>query len=197
MGINSKEYLSEQPKEKSCDLVFVGNFSHVPNTDAVLHLYKDILPLLKKDMPDVLLVIGGANPPLCVRKIAKLDKNIVVTGYMQNINRIYSMGKIFVAPIRFGSGMRLKILEAMALGIPVITTSLGARGINHKDNLEIADTEKNFSDTVIKLLNDQDRYNELAINGRSVIEKYYDWEALIEKYENIYYELIKQRSYAN
>lgn len=197
LGINSREYSSVQAKEKPYDLVFVGNFSHIPNTNAVLDLYKNILPLLRKSIPDISLAIGGANPPLCIKRMADFDKNIIVTGYTQNINKIYSEGKVFVAPIRFGTGMRFKILEAMASGIPVVTTSLGARGIMPKESLEIADSKKEFADRVINLLNDHDKYKKFAENGRFIIQKHYDWNIVIEKYENIYYDLIRQRNYEN
>lgn len=192
LGINSKVYSLESGEKNNHDLVFVGNFSHAPNTNAVLHLYEDILPCVRKTLPDVSLLVGGANPPLSIRSVAERDKNITVTGYVENIDEIYSSGRVFVAPLRFGTGMRKKILEAMAFGLPVVTTSLGARGINHQDNLLIADTKEEFAAAVIRVLNDYDRYKKSAEEASIAIRKDYDWDVLINRYEEIYYKLRDQ-----
>jgi len=190
LAINLKDYPLQPKKEKTSDIVFVGNFSHPPNVDAALYLYKYILLLIKKRLPDISLMLAGANPPASIRRLSQLDRNIAVTGYTEDILGSYAKAKIFVAPIRYGTGMRFKVLEAMTMGIPVVSTSIGARGIL-KENIEIADTPDIFADTVIELLGDRERCKLLTENARLTIEKYYNWDFLLDRYENIYYDLLR------
>lgn len=192
LWVNLNDYPRQHTEKKFYDLVFVGNFSHLPNVDAALYFYKDILPLIKYRFPNVSVVLAGANPPLTIKEIAKSDKTVSVTGYTEDIKEAYVKSRVFVAPIRYGTGMRFKILEALALDLPVVSTSLGARGIIFKENIKIADTEKEFATAVIDLLNNPDKCAILAENGRKLIEKYYNWETLLDKYEDIYRDLLKK-----
>jgi len=191
LGINLKNYPLQDAKEKPYDLIFVGNFSHHPNTDAISYFCKEILPLIKNKLPKISLTIIGSNAPASIYKLGKFNKNILVTGYVDNVLEGYSKSKVFIAPIRYGTGMRFKILEALASRVPVVTTSIGARGIIFKENIKIADTEKEFADTVIDLLDNPDRCSILAEDGRKVIEKYYNCDTLLDRYEDIYNGLLK------
>lgn len=193
LGINSKEYSLSQESEKLYDLIFVGNFSHSPNIDAVLYFYKEILPLIKKSLPDISFLIAGANPPLVIKNLPRADKNIIVSGYVENLKDIYAKSKVFVAPVRYGTGMRFKVLEALASAAAVVTTSIGARGVSLKDIIKIADGKREFANAVIELLGAADKRQELASRGRKAVERYYDWSRLLDKYENIYYDLLHWR----
>lgn len=191
LGIDLTEYPARDIKNKIYDIIFVGNFSHSPNVDAVLYFYKYIMPLLKKSFPAVSVVIVGVNPPESIKRLSNLYNNTFVTGYVNDITEYYNKSKVFIAPIRYGTGMRVKVLEALVARIPVISTSVGARGIIIKENIKIVDTEKEFADTIIGLLNSPDKYENLAKNGRTTVEKYYNWDTLLDKYENIYYSLLE------
>lgn len=191
LGINLEDYPLQRTGEKIYDLIFVGNFSHSPNVDAALYFYEKILPIIKNKLPNVFTALVGADPPDSIKKLADLDKNITVTGYIADISEIYSKSKIFIAPIRYGTGMRYKILEAFVLRTPVVTTSVGARGIVFGNNIKIADTPKEFADTVIGLLNNPGQCEALANNGRLLVEKDYNWDTLLNRYENIYFDLLK------
>ena len=186
LGINLRNYPPRQAEEKHYDIIFVGNFSHFPNVDAVSYFHSGILPLLKKRLPAITVVLAGSNPPGWIKGLAKSDRNILVTGYVKDILEIYSKSKIFIAPIRCGGGMSYKILEALALSMPVVTTSIGARGIADRNILKIADTQEEFADTVIDLLNHPSKREELSKNGRRAVEKYYSWDRILPRYENIY-----------
>ena len=190
LGINLREYTRMKTTEKHYDLIFVGNFSHFPNTDAVLYFYREILPLIKKSLPHISLAIVGSSPPESIRRLTESDRSISVTGYVENVKEIYSKAKVFIAPIRYGGGMRYKILEAMALGIPVVSTSIGARGIL-KENIKIADRPKEFADSVIELILNADKRTHQAENARLTIEKHYNLDALLDRYENVYYDLLR------
>jgi len=191
LGINLRDCPLRQSEKKLYDIIFVGNFSHPPNVDAVLYFYKDILPLIKKRFPDISVLFVGANAPYSIRKLARLDKNILITGYVEDVQESYLHSKIAIAPIRCGRGMRFKILEALAAKIPVVSTPVGARGIS-KDNIKIAESEEEFADAVIELLNNQNMREDLAEKGRLAVEKYYNWDLLLSKYEDIYYDLLRK-----
>jgi polysaccharide biosynthesis protein PslH len=190
LGINLEERSLFPPDEKIYDLIFVGNFSYIANADAVLYFYKNIFPLVINRIPNISLIITGANPNPEIRKLAKLDRNITVTGYAPDVKQFYHKSKIFIAPIRYGTGMRLKILDALASRIPVVTTSVGARGLISKENVKVADTESDFANSVIDLLNNKDEYRNLAEKGRTEAERYYNNAALFGSYEKIYYGLV-------
>lgn len=191
LGINLEDYPLQQTGEKLYDLIFVGNFFHSPNVDAVLYFYEEILPKIKNRLSNVSVMLVGAEPPDSIKKLVELDKNISVTGYVKDISEIYSKSKIFVAPVRYGTGMRYKILEALVLRIPVVTTSVGARGIKFEKNIKIADTAEEFADVVIGLLSNPAHCEDLANNGRLLVEKNYNWDTLLDRYVNIYYDLLK------
>jgi len=194
LGINLKDYSLRQKKVQPFDVIFVGNFSHYPNVDAVIFFYKEILPLIRGKLSCVTSLVVGANPPRQIRKLAELNKNISITGYVEDIAEYYSKSKVFIAPIRCGTGMSFKLLEALALKMPIVTTSIGARGFIHEDNIKIADTKREFADRVVELLNDPDKRDCLAEKARRTVEKYYDWNDLLDRYENIYYNLLTSKS---
>jgi glycosyltransferase involved in cell wall biosynthesis len=185
LGINLQDYPYLPGSEKEYDLIFGGNFSHSPNVDAMLYFCRKIFPLIKSKLSAVSLVIAGAHPSRRIRNLAKGDKNITVTGYVDDITGCYKKAKVLVAPIRYGAGMRFKILEAMALGVPAVTTSLGARGIP-KECLLIADKPEEFCRQVVRLLGDSKFRNILAAKARVAVEEDFNLSKLVKRYEEIY-----------
>jgi glycosyltransferase involved in cell wall biosynthesis len=192
IGINLKDYPQQETEKRPYDLIFVGNFSHLPNVDAVLFFYKRILPLIKNKLPNISIMFVGTNLPEDIKGLVRSERNITIAGYVNDILESYSKSKVFIAPIRYGTGMRLKILEALAVNMPVVSTSIGARGVIFNNALKIADNEKDFSDRVIELLTDRNTYEVSAGSGRSIIEKHYNWNLLLDKYENVYYDLLNK-----
>ncbi|MCU0666424.1 MAG: glycosyltransferase family 4 protein [Candidatus Omnitrophica bacterium] len=188
LGIDLNAYQTKHITNTRYDLLCVGNFLHSPNVDAILYFCKKILPLVKKNLPSVSLVITGCNPAESIIRLAKENTNITVSGYIENLAGTYSEAKIFIAPIRYGTGMRYKIIEAMALGVPVVSTSVGARGF-HPDELKIADNPKEFANAVVELLKNPDECNRMAKKGRAAVEQYYSWDKLLDQYEAIYDDL--------
>lgn len=161
-------------------IVYVGDMSFKPNIDAVGYYCKKIQPLILKEKPDAVFRIIGKNP---VKKIEKYkSKSVEITGYVDNVYREVAKGQIFAAPLRMGGGTRLKILEAMALGKAVITTSIGAEGIKVKSgkHLLIADTKEDFADHIIELMNKPSKAEELGHNARNLIQEEYTWDSAIK-----------------
>lgn len=191
LGVNLDDYPVRQEERKSYDLMFVGNFSHRPNIDAVEYFYEEILPLIREKAADISVIFAGTNPPVAIKRISEIDKKVFVTGYINDLAGVYAKARVFIVPIRYGTGMRYKILEAMASGVPVVSTSIGARGIMLNGSIEIADTQKEFADAVISLLKNPDIRHNLTENSRLDIEKSYNWSTLLDKYEDIYDKLVK------
>jgi glycosyltransferase involved in cell wall biosynthesis len=152
-------------------LIFVGGFGHDPNVDAVLHLCRDILPLVKGRIPDVKLTIVGSHPPEEIKRLS--NEYIAVTGYVPSTTPYLQRSYISVAPLRYGSGMKGKVGEAMAHGIPVVTTSIGAQGMNliNKQNAMIADGPEEFCNCIVELVQNRDLYRRIQNNSLEYIRK--------------------------
>jgi len=154
-------------------LIFVGGFSHEPNVDAVRYFCQDILPIIWNHKPDVKLVIVGSNPPTDVLSLA--SERIIVTGYVPETTPYLHKSKVSIAPLRFGAGMKGKIGEAMAHGVPVVTTSIGGQGMDLTDhnNVMIADSPESFAASTLELMMNFTLYEKIRNNAIKYIEKKY------------------------
>lgn len=176
------------PRDTEVDrnlLVFTGSMDWRPNQDAAFYFVKDIFPRIRKQNPSMKLALVGRNPPKTIRDFSKED-GIAVTGTVDDIRPYIARGAVYVVPLRIGGGSRLKILEALAMKRPVVSTSIGAEGLNVTDgeNIIISDGEKDFADSVIACLKDENLRENLAESGRKLVEEYYDWRKLGAKYND-------------
>jgi polysaccharide biosynthesis protein PslH len=171
---------SEIQNPKPYDLAFVGNLGYYPNVQAAKFLVKNILPLLKKEIPDIKILIAGARPTTEVMALA--DDHVTIKSWLPDIREAYSKATLFVAPIFHGSGQQNKILEAMAMEIPCVTTSLVNNAISATPDKSIllADTEGIFVKQIVKLLQDIDYQILISKNARSFVEKQYSWAGSVE-----------------
>ena len=158
-------------------LVFVGWMRHLPNPDAVSWFLSDIWPLIRKRDPAVRFAIVGKALADPLRRRVEADDRVDYRGYVDDVRSHVGEAWISVVPLRIGSGTRLKILESMALGTPVVATSVGVEGIDAQDgvHLRIADTPDAFAGAVLELLADPDRRREIAAAAREFAESRYDW----------------------
>ena len=157
-------------------LVFVGNFNHLPNVDAVRYFLDDIFPRIKKKMPGTTLTIIG---PFLPEDIASLqNEDIIVTGYVPKTEPYLKKARVSIAPLRYGAGMKGKIGEAMARGVPVVTTPIGAEGMGITDGETalIADSPEGFAEGVVKLCSDDSLWNHIAANAKELIGENYSFE---------------------
>jgi len=178
---------NEQLQDKAKNLLFTGTMNYFPNSDAVIYFCNTILPLIHKRHPDATFYIVGNHPTEQVRRLAE-QKGVVVTGYVPDIRPYFEKASVFVAPLRAGSGIQTKNLEAMAMTIPVVTTTIGAMGIKAETDteLQVADTPETFAERVIHLIENPDIREKFASAGRKRVEMSYDWEVLGEKLEQVY-----------
>lgn len=169
------------------NIVFLGNMHSFPNQDAVFYFYKSILPLIKEEVPDVKFYIVGIN---CSNKIKKLnkDKNIVVVSGVEDVRPYLMNSAVLVCPIRVGAGIQNKILEATALGVPVVTSSVGFEGLCARKDKDIivADKPEEFAQKVKEIMKRRDYRQEIAQNGRKFIIQNYSWQKEGQKLESIF-----------
>jgi polysaccharide biosynthesis protein PslH len=158
------------------DIVFVGNLGYYPNIQAAKYLVNQILPLLKKEYPNIKILLAGARPSQELELLA--NENVDIKRDLEDIREAYAAAKIFVAPIFQGSGQQNKILEAMAMGLPCITTTLVNNAILAKPNEDIftADTEGVFVEQILNLLQDIDYQLIIKANGRQFVKSHYSWQ---------------------
>jgi len=170
------DYFHPAVRDKKYDLLFSGNMSYIPNVDAALFLAKEILPLVLKELPDCKLLIAGATPH---HKIEALKSNsISISGWMDDIREAYWSAKLFVAPLRLGSGLQNKLLEAMATKIPSITSPLANNALGAKNNKEIliASSANEFANQIIYLLRNENEAKEIAENAYEFVTSHFNWE---------------------
>jgi GT2 family glycosyltransferase/glycosyltransferase involved in cell wall biosynthesis len=156
--------------EETADLMFVGNFIHRPNEDAVEFLCRDILPRVKRAVPGVKLFIIGNNPTEKVKAFA--SSSVIVTGYVEDLVPYLLKARISLSPLRYGAGMKGKVGEALSWGLPVVTTSIGAEGmgLKHENDALIADDPEDFARQVVRLYGDRKLWDRLSRNGKKKVE---------------------------
>ena len=152
-------------------LLFIGNFLHRPNRDSLDYLIDSILPQLCRAIPRLKLYVVGSHMTEDI--LAYASDNIVILGYVPNVDHLFNQARLLVAPLRFGSGMKGKIGQALALGLPVVTTTIGAEGFGFSDGVEVmlGDDPVGFARAVIKAYGDQTLWHRLSDNGYRYVEE--------------------------
>jgi glycosyltransferase involved in cell wall biosynthesis len=187
-GVDTDYFTSQNPKpEKDGLIIFTGAMDYFPNQQAAKIMIKSILPLIHQSIPSAQLVIMGANPSQSLRKLA--SSHVVITGRVEDVRPWLSQAQVAVVPLRIGGGTRLKILEAMAMNTPVVSTPLGCEGLEvvHGVNILIADDHKSFAQSVVKLLVDQKLRRLLSQRGRALVVERYRWDIIGESQETSYH----------
>lgn len=182
-GIDTDYFVSEQNDYDFKRIIFTGNMPYYANSDAVIYFTKDILPLITKKDPEVRFYIVGQHPPLMIKKLA--SENVIVTGYVKDIRAEYLKSAVNVAPMRFGAGTLNKVLESIALGIPVVATSISMLGLPKElaKFVFIADTPAEFANTVLEVINNPSIRNELMVEGKTIISKTLSWNNIVSDFE--------------
>src|SRR6266850_338835 len=162
-------------------IVFIGRMDYFPNIDGVCHFAENILPLIRERMPSVEFRIVGSNPARRVRELVKLP-GVVVTGHVPDVRRYLQDGAIAIAPLRIARGTQNKILESMAMGIPVVATPNASKGIQAVPgrDLLVAETPHAFAKHVLALLNNPHLRRSLSAAGRKQVEKAHLWPAAMK-----------------
>lgn len=193
-GVDLSRLLFSNGEREPYTIIFSGNMGYFPNVNAVLWFSQQVLPHIKAAIPQVKFYIVGARPAQEIQQLAKHNANIVVTGFVDDLSVFLQRAGVAVAPMNAGSGQQFKVIEAMACGTPVVTTSKVLNSIEAVDgeHLLVADNADIFARQVIKLLQDSNLAGTLALNARRLVEEKYAWERSVENLEEIYYSIFKR-----
>ncbi|MFQ6059008.1 MAG: glycosyltransferase [Anaerolineae bacterium] len=187
-GVDTDYYRPPYPLSPDpYSLVFTGKMDFRPNVDAVLWFCQEILPLIGRERPAVRFTIVGRDPHPRVLALAR-DHRVTVTGYVEDVRPYIARAAVYVVPLRMGGGTRLKVLEAMAMGQAIVSTTLGCEGVDLTPGREavLADTAPAFARQVVALLDDEERRRALGERARRLVEARYDWRAIVPKLEAVY-----------
>jgi glycosyltransferase involved in cell wall biosynthesis len=187
VGLLQERYpLADPAKVEPYTIGFFGSFDWKANVDAVTHFVEDIFPLIFQKLPQVKFVIAGRAAPAQIRSLSK-HPSIEFVGEVDNMFNVVQRVAVIIVPLRIGAGTRLKILEAMAWGKPIISTSIGVEGIEYTDNEEIIvkDTPLSFAEATLILLNDPEQQHKLAKAGRRRIESTYTTQHSVNRLQQV------------
>ena len=191
------EYYARRDAPEPGRIVFTGNMSWPPNEDAAEHFARDIMPAIRSRIPDASFWIVGAEPSARVKDLASIA-GVHVTGTVADIRPWIWSAAVYASPLRFGLGVKNKILEAMASGAPIVATSRSLSGtplIDGRDAM-VADDDAKFSESVIRLLSDPELRNSLSSEARRKAEAEYSWHSITSAFEELYREILARRAVA-
>lgn len=182
------EFFNKQKKNQHT-IAFLGAMSVAHNEAGAIHFIKDIFPLIQEKVSDAKFVIVGGGITEQLKKAAKGNDSVVFTGRVEDVRTEVGKCQVFVCPLTFGSGIKTKNLEAMAMGVPVVTTTIGAENINAVNGRDwiIADENLQFARAVIGVLNNKDLHDKLSINAYAFVEKNFTWKVAEQRMIRILY----------
>ncbi|MDD4603460.1 MAG: glycosyltransferase [Bacteroidales bacterium] len=179
------EFFTPKEREKKYDLVFTGNMGYPPNINAAEYLVHQILPRVLAQQPDVRLLIAGASPNLRVKSLKSAQ--VEISGWVPDMRECYAQARIFIAPMQLGTGLQNKLLEAMAMQIPCITSPLAFQALNAREGADIlvARSPEEYAQQILMLLRDPLKAQQLAKSGYDFVYQHFNWETETAKIEKL------------
>ena len=186
-GVDTELYQPDHEAEEDATLIYTGSMDWFPNEDAAIYFIDEILPTIQKKRPNLKFYVVGQFPSERLKRYGNRP-GVVITGRVDDVKPYIARATVYVVPLRIGGGTRLKILEALAMGKAVVSTSVGAEGLNLRagEEIMIADEPAKFSDGVLQLMENGCMRRELGDNGRRRVETEYDWRQIGEKLQGLY-----------
>jgi len=176
-------------------ITFIGTLSWEPNIDGICWFIENCWSTIQQKHPDCVLYVLGKSPDERIKTAARKQTQIIFTGFVENLDTYLQKTRAYIAPLRFGSGMKVKVLEGLYRGTPCVTTSVGAEGLKVRNGEEIliSDEAQSFAKNCITLLEDKQLWNKLSSNARKVAKNEYKWVDLFQKMENSLQSLLKKK----
>lgn len=185
-GVRVDDFPYRRDKVSPGKIVFIGNMRTLQNADAALYFAREVFPDIRDRHPGASFWIIGADPTKEVRSLVSIP-GVVVTGRVDDVRAYAYDAAVSVCPVRIGAGIQNKVLESMAMGIPVVTTTVGAEGLLSIDgqHFTIADSPPEFSAVVMDILTDTAKAVSISRNGRALVEECYSWEGMLRSYREL------------
>jgi polysaccharide biosynthesis protein PslH len=187
-GVDEQYFSPVSTELQSGSMVFTGSMDWRPNQDGVRYFIEEVFPLILQKTPSATFTIVGRKPPLWLVELAERTNGVTVTGTVDDVRPYIARNALYVVPLRVGGGSRLKILEAFAMNKIVLSTSVGAEGLDVEENVHILlrDTAEALADTACQILADQERFARLGAAGRNLILQHYTWDAIARVMDNLW-----------
>ncbi|MGB0918030.1 MAG: glycosyltransferase [Flavobacteriales bacterium] len=176
-GVNLQDFVPSN-EQKSIEVLFAGNMGYPPNIEGAIFLAKEVMPLVRKKYPEAKLMLAGARPDT---KVKELQSGLTdVTGWVDDIRDCYAKAKVFVAPMMIGTGLQNKLLEAMAMRIPCVTSTLANNALQAKPNTQIliGTTPEEYANHVLELLDNQAKADNIANAGHDLVTNHFGWDGM-------------------
>lgn len=182
-GVDTRRFTPDNSVSANDTLLFVGGFEYAPNVDAFFYFCREILPRVRAQRPTVEFMVVGRNPTQAMYEYASAHPEIRLIGTVSDTRPYYQRAALVVIPLRLGGGVKLKTLEAFAMGVPVVSTSVGAEGISARaeEHLKIADAPDEFANQILDALQNRATANEMAHRARKLVAEKYDWQMLAQQ----------------
>ena len=194
-GIDTDYFRQVEPETDFPNLVISGTMRGLTSENAILSFYNEVYPLIKARVPQVKLYIVGRGPSDRILKLTE-DKSVIVTGFVKDLRPYLSNAWVVVAPLNDDIGVKIRVLQAMAVGKPVVSTSMVTAGIDvsHGENIILADKPLEFADRVVELLNDRPLRERIGANARKLMETNHSWGKLADKLNEVLEKVAKAKS---
>jgi polysaccharide biosynthesis protein PslH len=188
IAVDTDEISPVKRHSSASHLLHIGTMFWLPNVDGIIWFVREILHLIRQQYPNTVFDVVGANPPKSVVELGVKDSGVNVTGYVTDPQTYLEQAGVMVVPLRAGGGMRVKILNAMAQELPIVSTTLGCEGIavEHEKHLLIADTPQEFAEAVVRLLDHPELGRKLSSESRKLVQSIYDYRVACEPITNLY-----------
>lgn len=185
-GVRVEDFSLSRESVISGKIVFIGNMRTLQNADAASYFAREVFPAIRQTRPEAEFWVIGAEPGRSVRSLASIP-GVEVTGRVDDVRRYSFDAAVSVCPMRIGAGIQNKVLESMAMGIPVVTTSIGAEGLYAKDreHFLVADTPAEMKTAVLSIMNDRTQAEQLSRKGRALVESGYSWDGMLSAYREL------------
>jgi len=177
-------------------VMFLGNFPHDPNRDAMVFFAREAWPLIRQEVPGARFLVVGRGPTPDMLELAAQDPSIEITGEVDSVKPYFDRADVFVCPVRMGGGFRGKVLEAMACGVPVVSTPLGAEGLPASDgeNVLLAGTAPGLARSVLRLLSDEGLREKVAANARELMVENFSWQSGVRILEGVLEQVVGSKN---
>ena len=190
-GLDITERTFERQKNT---ILFLASYKYLRrNVEAALYFYNEVFPHVRKIIPGSIFIAAGYGPPADLTALQEKDPSVSVPGFVDDLDECYKKASVFVAPILVGGGIIVKILDSMAAGTPVVTTTYGNEGVGAvpERDILIADDPESFADAVVRVLSDKELAARLSRNGQEFVRKHYTLEAAMKNLEGTYQKIVK------